>query len=255
MKKKDKLSFPGAAAKRISLSKIIRYIKEAPRVTIGEKRFDLEQQALAEQKLAGLIPQVAVITDSDGSKLIPIPEILKIIQIFEDQTQAARQTGYDEGHRAGLNQGRAEGRVQTEKVLQQFDKAIKDAVVQRESLLQEARQKVLDLVMQVSRQVTFDAVTVDPQATLAIIGGVIDTLTDRSKLKIKVNPEHLPVVRQNIELFLKEPSLLRQISIEADSRVRYGGCLIETPSGDIDARVESQLDVLEEVLLSGEETR
>jgi flagellar biosynthesis/type III secretory pathway protein FliH len=236
------------------LSKIIRYIKEAPRVAIGEKRFDIEQQALAEQRLAGIVPEVDIITGTDGSKLIPLAEILKIIHVFEDQTQTARQTGYDEGHRAGLNQGRAEGRVQTEKVLQQFDQAIKDAVIQRESLLQEAKQKVLDLVMQVSRKVTFDAVTIDPQATLAIIGGVIDTLTDRSKLKIKINPEHLPVVRQNIELFLKEPSLLQQITIEADPRVRYGGCLIETSSGDIDARVESQLDVLEEVLLSGEKS-
>jgi flagellar biosynthesis/type III secretory pathway protein FliH len=236
------------------LSKIIRYIKEAPRIPIGEKRFDIEQQALAEQRLAGIVPEVDIISGTDGSKLIPVTEFLKIISVFEDQTRAARQTGYDEGHRAGLNQGRAEGRVQTEKILQQFDQAIKDAVVQRESLLQEAKLKVLDLVMQVSRKVTFDAVTIDPQATLAIIGGVIDTLTDRSKLKIKVNPDHLPVVRQNVEQFLKEPSILNQITIEADPRVRYGGCLIETPSGDIDARVKSQLDVLEEVLLSGEET-
>jgi flagellar assembly protein FliH len=236
------------------LSKILRYIKEAPRVPIGEKRLDLERQALAEQRLAGIVPEVDIISGTDGSKLIPVTEFLKIISVFEDQTQTARQTGYDEGHRAGLNQGRAEGRVQTEKVVQQLDQAIKDAVVQRESLLQEAKLKVLDLVMQVSRKVTFDAVTIDPQATLAIIGGVIDTLTDRSKLKIKVNPDHLPVVQQNVEQFLKEPSILKQITIEADSRVRYGGCLIETPSGDIDARVESQLDVLEKVLLSGEET-
>ncbi|MFQ6008175.1 MAG: FliH/SctL family protein [Candidatus Zixiibacteriota bacterium] len=235
------------------MSKILRYIKEAPRVPIGEKRLDLERQATAEQKLASVDPEIEIITGADGSKLIPLIEILKIFQIFEEQTQKAYQKGYDEGHRAGLNQGRSEGRAQTEEVLQQFDQAIKDAVVQRESLLQEAKLKVLDLVMQISRKVTFDAVTVDPEATLAIIGGVIDTLTDRSKLKIRINPDHLPVVQQNVEQYLKEPSILKQITLEADPRVRYGGCLIETPSGDIDARVESQLDVVEEVLCAGEE--
>lgn len=235
------------------MSKIIRQSTQAPTVYIGERHLDFDKEELAEGKLGSIFPFVTVVTDADGAKLIPIQEIFKIEQVYKEQKLKAHQSGHDEGYQTGLNQGRAEGRAQTEKVLQQLDQAIKDAVQQRETLLIEAKQKILDLVIQISRKVTFDAVTIDPEATLAMISGVIDTLIDRSRLKIKVNPDHLPIVEQNIERFMVGSATIKEISIEPDPRVRYGGCLIETPSGDIDARLESQFEVIEETILSDEE--
>jgi flagellar biosynthesis/type III secretory pathway protein FliH len=213
---------------------------------------DVEQEARAEEKVTSIFPQVAVITGTDGAKLIPVGETVKIIQSFEDRIEAARREGYEEGYQAGLSQGRAEGQAKAEQVVRQFDQAIKETVTQREALLNEARDKILDLVIQISRKVTFDAVSADPEATLAIINGAIDTLADRSRLKVKVNPEHLPVVKQHIERYLKDPDILNEITIEADARVRYGGCLIETPTEEVDARVESQMEVVQEAILTGE---
>jgi len=235
------------------LSKIIRQSTPAPTVYIGEKHLDFEREELAESKLGSIFPLVSVVTDADGAKLIPIQEIFKIERVYKEEKLKARQSGHDEGYQTGLNQGRAEGRAQAEKVLQQLDQAIKDAVQQRETLLSEAKEKILDLVIQISRKVTFDAITVDPETTLAMISGVIDTLIDRSKLKIKVNPDHLPIVEQNIERFMVGSATIKEISVEPDPRVRYGGCLIETPTGDIDARLESQFEVIEETILSDEE--
>jgi len=214
---------------------------------------DFQKEVLAEQELSRVFPEVSVITRADGAKMIPIQETFKMVPVFEDQTQAAYRSGHEEGYQTGLNQGREEGRAEAERVLRQFQQAIKDAVEQRETLLREAKSKILDLVMQISRKVTFEAVSVDPQATLSIINGVVDSLVDRSKLKIKVNPEHLPLIEQNMERLKKESSTFKEISVEPDPRVRYGGCFIETPTGDIDARLESQLEVIEETLLSGEE--
>ena len=46
---------------------------------------------------------------------------------------------------------------------------------------------------------------------------------------------------------------LEPFSIEADPRVQAGGCFIETPSGDIDARLSSQFEVIEQLIRSGED--
>jgi flagellar assembly protein FliH len=237
------------------LSKVIHHSEPVSTVYIGEKHLDFEKDALAEQKLISLFPLVSVVTDADGAKLIPIQEILLVARIYEEQLHKTRQEGYDEGHRAGLNQGRSEGETQTRQVLRQFEQAIQDAVGQREELLKEAKQRILELVIQISRKVTFDAISVDPEVTLSMISGVIDTLVDRTRLKIKVNPRHQPIVEQNIERFLQESPTLKEVSIEPDPRVRYGGCFIETPTGDIDARLESQLEVIEETLLTDVDSR
>jgi flagellar assembly protein FliH len=234
--------------KRISLSNIIKQAKPTSTVFIGDKHFDFEEESRAEATLASFCPAVAVQTDPDGAKLIPITEVFKIEKTFQEEKQKAYQEGYQDGYREGLQQGESEAR----KVLQQFEQAIRDVVEQREMLLEEARRKVLDLVIQVSRKVTFDAVSADPETTLTIINGVINELVDRSKLKIKVNPDHLPVIEQNVDRFLKGFTSIKEITIEPDPRVRYGGCFIETPTGDIDARLESQLKVIEEALSANE---
>lgn len=231
------------------MSRIIRHSTEAPTVYIGEKNLDFDMEATAEKRLGVLFPVVSVITDYDGAKLIPIQEIYKIESVVKERLDRERQKGYEEGYQAGHNKGLEEAT----KVLRQFDQAIKDAVTQRESILEEARDKILDLIVEISRKVTFDAVEIDPETTLDMINGVINTLIDRSRLKIKVNPNHLPIVEQNIDRFLKGSTTIKEIAIEADPRVRYGGCFIETPSGDIDARLESQFEVIKEVLVSGEE--
>ncbi len=230
------------------MSNIIRNPSSAPAVFIGEKHHDRDQEARAEKKLGVILPMVVVVTDPDGAKLIPIQEIDKVERVLLEEKDKSHREGLEEGHRRGLEEGLDKAR----EVLQQFDKAIGDAVGQRQSILEEAKHKVLDLIIQISRKVTYDAIKVDPEATLTIIHGVIDSLIDRSRLKIKVNPDHLPIVEQNIDSFLRGSTTIKEITIEPDPRVQYGGCFIETPTGDIDARLESQFEVISETMLSDE---
>jgi len=230
------------------LSKLIRGTVDAPRVFIGEKHLDFDTEAQAEKRLSSIFPVVSVLTDSDGAKLIPISEVFKIEQVVQEEVAQSRKEGYDAGHQAGLKVGLAEA----SKVLSQFDQAIKDTISQREALLDEARGAVLEIIIAISRKVTFEAVEIDPEVTLKMIEGVIDSLVDRSHLKIKVHPNHLPIVEQGIDRFLQNSTAIKEIAIEPDPRVRVGGCFIETPTGDIDARLESQFEVIRDTLLADE---
>ena len=233
------------------MSKLIRQAKPVSTVFIGEKQLDLEQETQAAEKLSVILPLVSVVTDTKGSMLIPVQEVTKIEETLIQEKQKSFEEGRAEGHQRGLNEGLSEAR----KILEKFDRAIADAVSQREALLEEAKQKVLDLVIQISRKVTYDAVRIDPETNLALISGVIDGLIDRSRLKIKVNPDYLPIIEQGIDRFLEGSTSIKEIAIEPDSRVRYGGCFIETPTGDIDARLESQFEVIEDALRIGEESQ
>lgn len=231
------------------MSKIIRNTITANKIYIGEKHLDFETEKKAEKELSQLFPVVSVLTDPDGAKLIPIQEVYKIQKIENERINQAHKNGYDQGYQKGLQEGLKEAA----KVLQQLDKSIKDIIGQREALLDEARKIVLDLVMKISRKVTYDAIEIDPEVTLKIINGVVNSLIDRSTLKIKVNPKHLPIIEQNINQFLKDSTTIKQISIEPDTRVEYGGCFIETPTGDIDARLQSQFDIVENALKANED--
>lgn len=230
------------------MSRIIRFTTEAPAIFIGEKQLDLQSESRAEQKLAALFPQVSFITDPDGARLIPINEVYK----FEQVVERVQDEAYKAGQKLGYSQGLEKGRDEARKVLSQLDLAIKDAVHQREVLLEEAREKVLDLVIKISRKVTFDAIEIDREATVTMISRIIDTLVDRSRLVIKVHPDHLPILEQNIDRFLQNSTAIKELRFEPDPRVKFGGCFIETPTGDIDARLDSQFEVISDAVLGTE---
>ncbi len=232
------------------MSNIIRNCVDAPTISIGEKQRDVVAEAKAEKRLGALFPKVQLLTAADNAKLIPITEVFEMESVLEREKRSSHQSGHKEGFDEGLERGLDEAR----QVLSRFDKAIADSIGQRAALLEEARSKVLDLVLRISRKVTFGAVEADPETTISMINGVIDQLVDRTRLKIKVHPDHLPIVEQNINRFLTGSTAIKEIAIEADPRVKFGGCFIETPSGDIDARLESQFEVIAESLVGAEET-
>lgn len=232
----------------MSLSNIVRHARVAPAVFIGEHQLDAQAEAAAEQKLGRTFPKVQYMTSPTGAKLISVQEVDQFVEVLNAQSESARRSGYDEGRKAGYEMGMAEAR----RVMQQFDKAIADAVASRERMLEEAKQKVLDLVTKISRKVTFDAIDIDREKTAQMIAGIINTLSDRSSLKILVHPDFLPIVEQNLERYLSGSTMIKNLAIEADSRVRQGGCFIQTPAGDIDARLESQFEIIESAMLAGE---
>ncbi len=235
------------------MSRILRHLTLAPTVLIGDRDYDPATEGKAESRLRQLFPAVAVMTLPDGSKQIPIEEVFKMEKEHAAARDTAFKSGLDQGHKAGYEEGLKKGLDEARRVTTLFDQAVRDAVTHREQLYEEARHKILDLVIQISRKVTFDTVQADPELTAAIISKVIDQLVDKSRIKIKVNPDHLPAVEQSIDQYLTNSVAIKELSIEGDPRVKAGGCFIETPSGDVDARLSSQFDVLEQVIQSGED--
>lgn len=230
------------------MSNIIRYATAAPTVFIGEQQLDAQAEAAAERKLSRLFPLVGYITSPTGARLISILEVDRFETVLTAEKEAANRAGYEQGRRAGYDEGIAEAR----RVVQQLDQAVADAVHARTVVLEEAKQKILELVVRISRKVTCDAIDIDREKTATMIAGIIDQLTDRSRLKILVHPDFLPIVEQNIDRYLSGRSVIKELTVEADPRVRLGGCFIQTPSGDIDARLESQFDVVEDVISTDE---
>jgi flagellar assembly protein FliH len=220
----------------------------ANRVIIGEFRSDLEADKIAETKLTSRFANITITHSIEGRRLVPIQEIAKIEQALEKEKEEAYKRGYAEGRRTG----KEEGYLEAKKVIDNFAGLIKDAISQREALYNDARKEILELILKIARKVTFSALQVDPNLTAEIISNVIRRLIDKTKIKIKVHPNHLPMIQSQIERFRGDSPDVKEMTIEADARVRYGGCIIETPSEDIDARVESQLEIITESLREAE---
>jgi flagellar assembly protein FliH len=67
-------------------------------------------------------------------------------------------------------------------------------------------------------------------------------------IAIRVAPQDLALFAGTEQASGLLSGLPRDVTIEADERVALGGCLVETTHGTLDARIETQLDMLLQVL-------
>jgi flagellar assembly protein FliH len=233
----------------------VRSIRLADRkIFIGEDVVDQEAQQEAERMLHSLHPDLRVTTTADGKRQISLYDILLLEQTYQQDKEAAEKRAYESGREAGYAAGLEKGREEARRVVASLSRALSDITGQREAILQEAREKIFELVLKISQRLTFTAAEIDPEITMAIINGAIDQLLDRSRLKVKVHPNHLPEVEQHIDRFRGADTKIKEFILEADPRVRVGGCFIETPAGDIDARLDSMYEVIKQAILDNKGT-
>ncbi len=223
------------------------------KVVIGEYSVDLDKQLKAEKLVAEAYPEITIISTALGKKQIPLQELLLIHGRYTRERDATYRLGYDDGRESGYNDGLKDGQREAREVVASLSHLVADVTGQRAAILADAKDKILDMVLKISQKLTFSAATLDPEVTMAIISGAIEQLLDKSRIKIKVHPDHLAIVEQNIDRFRGSDTSIKEFTFEADPRVRIGGCFIETPSGDIDARLESMFDIIRQSLLGIED--
>ena len=93
----------------------------------------------------------------------------------------------------------------------------------------------------------------DEAVVLDTVRKALAFVREEETLVVRVHPDQLQLVERHQSNWLAAVRNARSVSIEADERIDLGGCVVHTERGDVDARIESQLGVLEEKLLQESE--
>jgi flagellar biosynthesis/type III secretory pathway protein FliH len=109
-------------------------------------------------------------------------------------------------------------------------------------------QDVLRLAMTIAGAILKREIAVDRDAVLVHVREALRHLVGVEKVKLRVNPRDEELLRQHrAEIFTATDSL-RDMVIEADDKIEPGGCIAESESGNVDARVATQINRLEILL-------
>lgn len=99
----------------------------------------------------------------------------------------------------------------------------------------------------VKREIALDDSVVMRQmreAVRRIVG--VDTIT------VRVHPEDEALVRSHRPAVLSSTDSVRELLIEGDESIERGGCILESPTGNVDARIGSQLRQIETALFGAQ---
>jgi flagellar assembly protein FliH len=126
--------------------------------------------------------------------------------------------------------------------------------------VRDARQRYVEDVGDEALEIVFVAVTkilgagfATREAAVAAVREAIRCCKERGRMLVKVAPQDFELLDAHRHELLEGGSA-REVELVADEQVKWGGCVLEGASGNLDARLETQLQRLRDTLLRARES-
>lgn len=185
---------------------------------------------------AGTVPDVSV-PESAPPEEVPAPGPA-LPGISEDELKAQVQEAY--------NRGLEEGRRQAERGLSNVFKALRDGVTGltdlRDKVMRESEADLLALSIMIARKIIQREISLDTQIIAGVISTALEAVSDLDRVTIRLHPEDYGLVNSDRERFVTGIGRDTLVTLAPDEQIMRGGCMVDTPTGTIDARIEIQLE-------------
>lgn len=180
-------------------------------------------------------------TSSDGEvdvpvEMAPLAEGMRVVS--EDELQLA----LDEAFQKGIDEGRQAAERGLANVFKSLREGISAVTRLREKVLRESEDDLLKLSIMVARKIVQQEISHDPQILANIVAAAISGCTELDRINIRLNPEDYNLVASDRQPYFSGIGQHTHVALTPDDAILPGGCMVETVTGTIDARIEVQLD-------------
>lgn len=164
-----------------------------------------------------------------------------------DMLQQAESEGFEKGFARGLQQGISAGQKEVVERIKRLDSVIAELERIKERKIQEVLPELVDLSLEIAQKIVHKKIEQDRDVVIAVVRDAVRKIGREEKMLIRVNPGDYDTMISGLEV-LKEESRLKDITIEPSESVSPGGCYIETPTAEVDARIEEQIMELRDAI-------
>ena len=167
----------------------------------------------------------------------------------ENARAKALVQGRSEGIREGHAKAQAEFDVKYKDLAKRIASYINGIESRRSQLFTEVHSDALMVAMTaVKRIISAEASAQTSEVALRVIKSAMSYIADRKNLVIRLNPADLASVDGKSGLWATVTDQLDNLKVLPDERITRGGCTIESSGGLIDARMETQIAAIEDLV-------
>jgi flagellar assembly protein FliH len=116
----------------------------------------------------------------------------------------------------------------------------------RKDTYREIEKEVVELALAIAKQVICQEISIDRDIVVCIAREALAKVEDPGSVKIVLSPSDLQFVKETRSQLSNLIQNIENVTFEASENIQSGGCIIETDFGEIDARIEKQLEAVEE---------
>ena len=217
-----------------------RIIKAAEDTAFAEVKRQTDQAAVIK---ADAENQAVAILDKAKAEAA---QIVAEAQAQHDKiVSEARNEGFEQGHQEGYEKGAAE----VDRLIERMHKILEAVMQRREEILQDTESQIVELVILMARKVIKILSENQKNVIMANTVAALRKVKTRGSVTLRVNIEDVKLTTAHADEFIQHVENVQGITVQEDSSVEKGGCIVETDFGAIDARISSQLTELENKIL------
>ncbi len=163
---------------------------------------------------------------------------------LEQEHANALKEAFSKGFVEGENSGSLSERQRIEPALEALNASVGDLQRYRDSLSAHFEKASVELAIAIAQKIVCHEVSINKQTIVDVLKKAAKETGGSEILKIRINPSDLQVLQEEG----LSPSDLNALdaTLEGDSALSSGSCVIETDFGCVDATIEHQLETLEE---------
>jgi flagellar assembly protein FliH len=193
------------------------------------------------------IPEFTPLEEPGGEQSIR-KRAEEILKEAESKTAFLEREAYEKGFAQGEKDGRELGQKKIVKSIENIENLFMEFGNLKTEILKQFEKEVLDLVFSIAEKIIHKKIDEDDKIIKKAVIEAMHAVTEKSQIVIKVNPDDFDTIENMKPDFFKTFKDLKSIVVNPDLSVSRGGCLLETPYGDIDASVEARLDKIHQSL-------
>lgn len=161
-----------------------------------------------------------------------------IVSRAQDEAKTIREQAVKEGHKIGL-----ENAIED---IQALHEAINEFFNYKEVMFNDIAPHILDISVQIAKKIINKELEQDKMTLISLIKSALgDSFKLENRITVKVMPQDVATVRENLPEALSIDSGEASIKVVPDENIQSGGAIIVTDNGIIDATIDTGLSILE----------
>jgi flagellar assembly protein FliH len=236
------------------LSRIIRAASQESKTVIS---FPFGQATTLVEAIPVEQPPLATSLVTNEIPAAPQPDVkITSLQAAEQQAELVlrqarleaseiEKQAYERGFSEGEKAGKEVGEKSLEAILKQYARGLDELNNLRKEIFTTSEREVLRLALEIARKVIRREVSVDEELILTLVKVALNRLSEQTIITVRMNPRDYQSIQRHHAAHSSAGTLSEGIKLLEDPSISRGGCLIETESGIIDARIEEQLREIE----------
>jgi len=171
-----------------------------------------------------------------------------IVKKAQEKGALLEREAYEKGFAQGEKDGLDLGEKKALKVVENIENFFTEMSNLRKEILKQYERQILELIFSIAKKIIHHQIGSDEKAIEDTVLKAVHLAVEKSKIALRVNPEDFDYVERLRPEFFAKFKELKSIVVTSDPSITRGGCFLETPYGDVDARIETELEMIYQCL-------